>query len=206
MTVGRQSLAVLDLEGVLTPEIWIAVAERTGLDSLRRTTRDEPDIDALFSGRIEALDAAGIKLDAILEVIEGMTPLEGAVDFLGELRSRLPVLVLSDTFEQFGRPLTAKLGEPAMLCHRLIEQDGRLAGYRLRIANQKQRAVEAFQSLNYRVVAVGDSYNDVTMLTQADAGVLFRASAKVASEHPQFPSCDAYRDLLAIIDEWIAAA
>ncbi len=204
MTSPKQSLAVLDLEGVLTPEIWIAVAEHTGLDALRRTTRDEPDIDALFTGRIEALDAAGIKLDTIMKVIDTMMPLEGAVEFLNELRSRMPVLVLSDTFEQFGRPLIAKLGEPAMLCHRLIEQDGRFAGYQLRITNQKQRAVEAFQSLNYRVVAVGDSYNDVTMLTQADAGVLFRASANVAAEHPHLASCSSYRDLLGIIDSWIA--
>jgi len=206
MTTLQQPLAVLDLEGVLTPEIWEAVAEHTGIDVLRRTTRDEPDIDVLFAGRVEALDAAGIKLDLILKVIEGMSPLEGAVDFLQELRSRMPVLVLSDTFEQFGCPLAAKLGQPAILCHRLIEQDGRLAGYRLHIANQKQRAVEAFQSLNYRVAAVGDSYNDVTMLAQADIGVLFRASANVAAEYPQLPSCSSYHDLLKMINEWIAAA
>ncbi|MYB29305.1 MAG: bifunctional phosphoserine phosphatase/homoserine phosphotransferase ThrH [Acidimicrobiaceae bacterium] len=198
-----QSLVVLDVEGVLTPEVWIAVAERTGIDFLRRTTRDEPDYDVLMKGRIEALDAAGITMTTIREVVEGLVPLPGALNFLSELQSRLPVVLLSDTFEQFGRPLMAQLGWPLLLCHTLLVEDDRLADYRLRVNDQKARSVEAFRSLNYRVVAVGDSYNDVTMLAAADAGVLFRAPSNVRAEHPQYPSCTAYDDLLDLIDNCI---
>ena len=194
-----QSLAVLDVEGVLTPEVWIAVAERTGIDFLRRTTRDEPDYDVLMKGRIAALDAAGVTMTTIVEVVEGLAPLDGALDFLRELQSRMPVVLLSDTFEQFGRPLMAQLGWPLLLCHTLVVEDGRLADYRLRLPDQKARAVEAFRSLNYRVAAVGDSYNDMTMLAAADAGVLFRAPANVRAEHPQYPCCTDYDDLLDLL-------
>ncbi len=190
---------MLDVEGVLTPEVWIAVAERTGIDFLRRTTRDEPDYDVLMNGRIEALDAAGVTMTTIMEVVEGLAPLPGALDFLRELQSRLPVVLLSDTFEQFGRPLMAQLDWPVLLCHTLVVEGDRLAGYRLRMPDQKARAVEAFGSLNYRVAAVGDSYNDVTMLAAADSGVLFRAPSNVRVEHPQYPSCTAYDDLLNLL-------
>ena len=200
MSTPPQTLVVLDVEGVLTPEVWIAVAERTGIDFLRRTTRDEPDYDTLMKGRIEALDAAGVTMSTIMDVVEGLVPLDGALDFLRELQSRLPVVLLSDTFEQFGRPLMAQLGWPLLLCHTLVVEGDRLAGYRLRMPDQKARAVDAFRSLNYRVVAVGDSYNDVTMLAAADAGVLFRAPANVRAEHPQYPCCAAYEDLLNMID------
>ena len=199
MSGQPQSLAVLDVEGVLTPEVWIAVAERTGIDFLRRTTRDEPDYDVLMKGRIEALDAAGVRMTTIMEVVEGLAPLDGALDFLRELQSRVPVVLLSDTFEQFGRPLMAQLGWPLLLCHTLVVEDDRLADYRLRLPDQKAKAVDAFRSLNYRVVAVGDSYNDMTMLAAADAGVLFRAPANVRSEYPQYPACTAYDELLDLL-------
>ena len=194
-----QSLAVLDVEGVLTPEVWIAVAERTGIDFLRRTTRDEPDYDVLMKGRIAALDEAGITMTTIMDVVAGLAPLDGALDFLRELQSRMPVVLLSDTFEQFGRPLMAQLGWPLLLCHTLVVEGGCIADYRLRLPDQKARAVEAFRSLNYRVLAVGDSYNDMTMLAGADAGVLFRAPANVRAEHPQYPCCTAYDDLLGLL-------
>ena len=198
-----QSLAVLDVEGVLTPEVWIAVAERTGIDFLRRTTRDEPDYDVLMKGRIAALDAADITMTTIMEVVEGLEPLPGAREFLDELQSRMPVVLLSDTFEQFGRPLMAQLGWPLLLCHTLVVEGDRLADYRLRVADQKARSVEAFGALNYRVVAVGDSYNDMTMLAAADAGILFRAPDNVIAEHPQYPCCTAYGDLLNTIDNCV---
>ena len=199
MPSPRQCLAVLDVEGVLTPEVWIAVAERTGIDFLRRTTRDEPDYDVLMKSRIEALDAASVRMTTIMEVVEGLAPLDGALDFLRELQSRMPVVLLSDTFEQFGRPLMAQLGWPLLLCHTLVVEDDRLTGYRLRLPDQKAKAVDAFRSLNYRVVAVGDSYNDMTMLAAADAGVLFRAPANVRSEYPQYPACTAYDELLDLL-------
>ena len=196
-----QSLVVLDVEGVLTPEVWIAVAERTGIDFLRRTTRDEPDYDVLMKGRIEALDSHGVTMTTIMEVVGGLSPLPGAREFLDELQSLVPVLLLSDTFEQFGRPLMAQLGWPLLLCHTLVVEDDRLVDYRLRLPDQKARAVEAFRSMNYRVVAAGDSYNDMSMLAAADAGVLFRAPANVRAEHPQYLCCTAYEDLLDLLTE-----
>ena len=201
MIAPPQPLVVLDVEGVLTPEVWIAVAERTGIDFLRRTTRDEPDYDVLMKGRIAALDAAGVTMTTIMDVVQGLEPLPGAREFLEELQSRVPVVLLSDTFEQFGRPLMSQMGWPLLLCHTLVVEGDRLADYRLRLADQKARAVEAFQSMNYRVVAAGDSYNDMTMLAAADAGVLFRAPANVRAEHPQYPCCTAYEDLLDLLTE-----
>ena len=194
-----QPLVVLDVEGVLTPEVWIAVAERTGIDFLRRTTRDEPDYDVLMKGRIAALDAAGVTMTTIMDVVQGLEPLPGAREFLEELQSRVPVVLLSDTFEQFGRPLMSQLGWPLLLCHTLVVEGDRLADYRLRLADQKARAVEAFQSMNYRVVAAGDSYNDMAMLAAADAGILFRAPANVRAEHPQYACCTDYDDLLDLL-------
>ena len=201
MGAPQQSLAVLDVEGVLTPEVWIAVAQRTGIDFLRRTTRDEPDYDVLMKGRIEALDEAGVTMTTIMDVVEGLVPLDGAVDFLRELQSLMPVVLLSDTFEQFGRPLMAQLGWPLLLCHTLVVEGDRLADYRLRVPDQKAKAVDALRSLNYRVVAVGDSYNDMTMLAAADAGILFRAPDNVRAEYPQYPSCTSYDDLLDRLTE-----
>lgn len=196
---SKQSMAVLDVEGVLTPEVWIAVAERTGIDSLRRTTREEPDYDRLMKSRLVALDSHGVTMSVISEVISGLVPLPGAVEFLDELRTRTQVVLLSDTFEQFSRPLMRQLGWPVLLCNTLVVEDDRIIDYRLRMPDQKAHAVRAFQSLNYRVVAVGDSYNDVSMLAAADAGVLFRAPSNVIAEHPQYRCCNTYDNLLTLL-------
>ncbi len=194
-----QSIVTLDLEGVLVPEIWIAVAERTGIDALRRTTRDEPDYDVLMRYRLDLLAEHGLTLSAIDEVIGGLEPLPGAVEFLDELRSRTQVVILSDTFEQFAAPLMRQLHWPAILCHRLVVEDDRITDYRLRMVDPKRNAVEAFHSLNYRVVAAGDSYNDTTMLLAADAGFLFHAPPNVVAEFPQLPALDTYDELLDAI-------
>ena len=191
----QQTIVTLDLEGVLVPEIWIAVAERTGIDALRRTTRDEPDYDRLMRYRIELLDRHGLTMSLIADVIAGLSPLDGARAFLDDLRARTQVVLLSDTFEQFGRPLMAQLGWPTLLCHRLVIADDRIVDYRLRMADQKRHAVVALRALNYRVIAAGDSYNDTAMLAAADAGFLFRAPANVRAEFPQFPALDTYDDL-----------
>ena len=192
----RQTIVTLDLEGVLIPEIWIAVADRTGIEALRRTTRDEPDYDVLMRGRLAILDQHGLRLSDITDVIAGLSPLEGARAFLDELRSRTQVLILSDTFEQFARPFMRQLGWPTLFCHRLVIDDAeRIIAYRLRQPDQKRHAVEALQSLNYRVVAAGDSYNDIAMLVAADTGVLFRSPLKVQQEFPQFPTVEDYDEL-----------
>ena len=196
----RQTIVALDLEGVLIPEIWIAVAERTGIDALRRTTRDEPDYDVLMRGRLAILDRHGLRLSDITEVIAGLAPLDGARLFLDELRSRTQVLILSDTFEQFARPIMGRLGWPTLFCHRLVIDDtDRIVDYRLRQPDQKRRSVEALHGLNYRVVAAGDSYNDIAMLRAADAGVLFRAPANVQHEFANFAAVERYDELLALL-------
>jgi phosphoserine / homoserine phosphotransferase len=195
----RQTLVTLDLEGVLVPEIWIAVAERTGIDALRRTTRDEPDYDVLMQYRLDVLAEHGLTMSLIADVIDGLAPLPGAREFLDELRSLTQVIILSDTFEQFAAPLMRHLGMPTVFCHRLVVEDDRIVGYRLRQPDQKQCSVKAFQSLEYKVIAAGDSYNDTTMLGAADAGFLFRAPANVIEEFPQFPAHTGYDELLAAI-------
>jgi len=196
---GQQTIVTLDVEGVLVPEIWIAVAERTGIEGLRRTTREEPDYDVLMRYRLDLLAEHGLTMSLIEDVIAGLEPLDGAREFLDELRAETQVLLLSDTFEQFARPLMRHLGWPTVLCHRLVVADDRIVDYELRQPNQKQHAVEALQALNYRVVAAGDSYNDTTMLGAADASYLFHAPANVIAEFPQFPALDTYDDLLAAI-------
>jgi phosphoserine/homoserine phosphotransferase len=196
---ANQTIVTLDVEGVLTPEIWIAVSERTGIEGLRRTTRDEPDYDVLMRGRLELIAEHGLTMSSVQEVIAGLTPLDGARQFLDELRSRTQVILLSDTFEQFASPLMAQLGWPTIFCHRLVVEGDRITGYQLRQPDQKRLAVHALQALNYRVVAAGDSYNDTSMLGAADAGFLFRAPAKVVTEFPQFPAVDTYDELLARI-------
>ncbi len=195
----QQTIVTLDVEGVLVPEIWIAVAERTNIDGLRRTTRDEPDYDVLMRYRLDLLDEHGLTMSLIEDVIAGLEPLDGAREFLDELRAETQVILLSDTFEQFARPLMRHLGWPTVLCHRLVVAGDRIVDYELRQPNQKQHAVEALRALNYRVVAAGDSYNDTTMLGAADAGYLFHAPANVIAEFPQFPALDTYDDLLAAI-------
>ncbi len=192
-----QTVVTLDVEGVLIPEIWIAVAERAGIEALRRTTRDEPDYDVLMRGRLELLDQHGLGMTDVAEVIATLSPLDGAAAFLAELRSRTQVILLSDTFEEFARPLMAQLGWPTVLCHRLeVDGQDRIVDYRLRQPDQKRKAVAALQGLNYRVVAAGDSYNDTTMLAAADHGFLFRAPDNVIREFPQFPALTEYDDLL----------
>jgi phosphoserine/homoserine phosphotransferase len=202
--VERPGLVTLDVEGVLLPEIWIAVAERTGIDALRRTTRDEPDYDTLMRGRLDLLDAHGLTMSAISEVIADLTPLAGAVEFLDALRAHTQVVLLSDTFAEFARPLMAQLRWPTILCHNLDVVDDRIVGYRLRMADQKRHAVVAFQGLGYRVAAAGDSYNDTSMLLAADAGFLFRAPERVKSEFPHLPAYDDYEPLAAAIEEALA--
>lgn len=197
----QQTLVTLDLEGVLVPEIWIAVAERTGIEALRRTTRDEPDYDVLMRYRLGFLDEHGIGLTQITNVIGSLSPLEGAKKFLDELRSRTQVIILSDTFEQFATPLLRHLDYPTVMCHRLEVDNDHITGYRLRQADQKRHAVEAFRSLNYRIIAAGDSYNDISMLTAADRGILFRSPENVRAENPGFPACETYEELLALIGE-----
>jgi phosphoserine / homoserine phosphotransferase len=197
----QQTIVTLDLEGVLVPEIWIAVAERTGIDELRRTTRDEPDYDVLMTGRLEILARHGLTMSAVAEVIASLSPLPGASEFLTELRRRTQVIILSDTFEEFGRPLMAQLGWPTILCHRLVVHDDRIVGYRLRMPDQKRHAVAAFRHLNYRVAAAGDSYNDTSMLAEAHAGFLFRAPERVRLEFPQFPAVEQFDDLMTQVTE-----
>jgi phosphoserine/homoserine phosphotransferase len=194
-----QTIVTLDLEGVLVPEIWIAVAERTGVEALRRTTRDEPDYDVLMRGRLALLDEHGLTMSLVADVIAGLEPLPGAREFLDELREQTQVLILSDTFEQFAKPLMRQLGMPAILCHRLVVDGDRIVDYRLRQPDQKRCAVEALRGLNYRVVAAGDSYNDTAMLTAAHQGFLFHAPANVRHEFPQFPAVDEYDDLMNLV-------
>jgi phosphoserine/homoserine phosphotransferase len=197
----KQSIVTLDMEGVLTPEIWIAVAEQTGIPALRRTTRDEPDYDKLMRYRIELLDQHGITLSKIQSTIGSLSPLPGALEFLHELRERMQVIILSDTFEQFAQPFLRQLGWPTLFCHRLIVEADRISGYRLRMTDQKRHSVEALQSIGYNVIAAGDSFNDTSMLSQADHGILVHAPENVIRQFPQFPAVNSYRDLMRLILE-----
>jgi len=196
----RQWIVTLDLEGVLVPEIWIAVAERTGIEALTRTTRDEPDYDVLMRGRLDILDEHGLTMSMIQEVIAGLSPLEGAAQFLDRLRARHQVIILSDTFEQFADPLMAQLGRPTVMCHRLVVEQDRIVDYRLRQADQKRRAVEAFHQIGFSVIAAGDSYNDLSMIRAANAGALFHAPQNVIDENPDLPAFDSFDELRAWID------
>jgi phosphoserine / homoserine phosphotransferase len=184
------------MEGVLTPEIWIAFSEATGIAELRRTTRDEPDYDKLMRGRMRILDQHGLKLPDIQRVIAGMQPLEGAREFLDRLRAAEQVIVLSDTFYQFAAPLLSQLGQPTLFCNDLVmDPEGRVTDYRLRIRDGKRRAVESLREIGFDVCAGGDSYNDTSMLTAANRGVLFRCPDNVAREFPQFPRTETYEEL-----------
>ena len=189
-------IACLDLEGVLVPEVWINFAERTGIEELRLTTRDVPDYDALMTRRLSILAENDLRLADIQKVISGMSPLPGAGEFLDWLRERAQVVILSDTFYQFAAPLMRQLGWPTLFCHRLeIGEGGRVSSYRLRQKDGKRQAIKAFHQLNFRVIAVGDSYNDTTMLSEADAGILFRPPDNVIEEFPQFPVARSYDEL-----------
>ncbi|MEK7415514.1 MAG: bifunctional phosphoserine phosphatase/homoserine phosphotransferase ThrH [Planctomycetota bacterium] len=204
MTTSPTILA-MDLEGVIVPEIWIGVAEKTGIAELRRTTRDEPDYDKLMRGRIEILDRHSIRIDTIHQVIGTLDPLPGAREFLDWARATTQVIILSDTFAQFAHPLMRKLGWPTLFCHTLeIENNGRISGYRLRQPDQKRKAVQAFQSLNFRVIATGDSYNDTAMLGAAQQGILFQPSANVVKEFPQFPVVMDHDALRGCVERFLA--
>jgi len=195
-------VACLDLEGVLVPEIWINVAAKTGIEELRRTTRDEPDYDRLMRGRLAILDRHGLTLGDIQDVIATIRPLDGAAAFLDWLRSEAQVIILSDTFAEFAKPLMAQLGYPCLFCHSLDVEGarGRIRDYRLRIDDGKRRAVAALRALNFRAVAAGDSYNDTTMLAEADAGILFRPPDNVIRDFPQFPVTRTYDELRAAFE------
>jgi phosphoserine/homoserine phosphotransferase len=189
-------IACLDLEGVLVPEIWIDFAERTGIEALKATTRDIPDYDVLMSQRLQILKDNGLKLQDIQAVIADISPLEGAADFIDWLRERFQVVILSDTFYEFSAPLMKQLGWPTLFCHRLeSDQEGNVINYHLRQKDPKRQSVKAFHSLQYRVIAAGDSYNDTTMLSEAEVGILFHAPQNVKDEFPQFISVDTFADL-----------
>lgn len=193
------------MEGVLTPEIWIAVAEKTDIQELRLTTRDEPDYDILMRGRLAILDQHGLKLTDIQRIIGTLEPLPGAREFLDELRSIVQVVILSDTFEQFAKPLIQKLGWPALLCHRLVVENDHIVDYQLRIREQKREAVAAFKRMNYHVISAGDSYNDTSMLSEADVGFLIHAPENVKEAFPQFKALNSHADLLREIKNRITS-
>ena len=191
----------LDLEGVLVPEIWQAVARDTGIRALDKTTRDIPVYDDLMHMRLQELSRHDLTLSAICAVIAGLAPLPGAVEFLAWARQRFQVAVLSDTFYDFAMPLMAKLDHPLLLCHKLVVEDDRITGYRLRQEDPKRHAVRAFRALNYRVLAAGDSFNDVSMLDEADVGIFFNAPLAVRAQHPRFAAVDNYTGLQAALTQ-----
>ena len=194
-------IVCLDLEGVLVPEIWIAFSERTGIAEFRRTTREEPDYDKLMRYRLGLLRQHGLKLADIQAVIAGMQPLEGAREFLDGLRRRFQVVILSDTFYEFADPLMQQLGRPSLFCHKLvIDEQGFVADYKLRQPDQKRHAVNALKSLNFKVIAAGDSYNDTGMLGAADAGFFIHPPESIVAQFPQFPVNRSYAQLQAAID------
>jgi len=195
-------IVALDLEGVLSPEIWISVAEQTKIDELRLTTRDIANYDELMRHRLKILGERNIKLSDIQNVIENLPLLEGAREFLDELREFCQVVILSDTFAEFAKPIMKKLGYPTLFCHNLRIEDNRIIGYKLRMQNQKKCAVEAFKSLNFKVFAAGDSYNDISMLKAADKASLFRAPDSVKIEFPQFKAVEEYRELMREVKDF----
>ncbi len=189
-------IACLDLEGVLVPEIWIGFAQKTGIDELAATTRDIPDYDVLMKQRLALLDQHGLGLPDIQEVISTMAPMPGAKEFIDWLKERFQLIILSDTFYEFSQPLMRQLDFPTLFCHRLVaDESGRIVDYKLRQKDPKRESVKALHGLNFRVIASGDSYNDTTMLEEADAGILFRAPANVIEEFPQYPAVESYEEL-----------
>ena len=189
-------IACLDFEGILVPEIWISIAERTGIEALRLTTRDVPDYDELMHQRLRILEKHQIKLSHIQKIIADMRPIEGALKFLAWLQERFQVILVSDTFYEFSAPLEVQLGHPLLFCHHLeVSRGGSVTGYNLRQNDSKREAVRAFHDLNYKVIGVGDSYNDTTMLSEADVGILFRPPGNVIAEFPQFTVASDYTEL-----------
>jgi phosphoserine/homoserine phosphotransferase len=199
-------MVCLDLEGVLVPEIWIAFSEATGIPELRRTTRDEPDYDKLMRFRLDLLAKNNLKIADIQQVISGMNPLPGAIEFTQALREQTQLVILSDTFEQFARPLMEKLAWPCLLCNSLeTGSDGAVTGYKLRQQNGKKEAVKAFQSINISVFAAGDSFNDLAMIREANAGCLFRAPESIKKDYSQIPCVETYNGLMGQIEQFLAA-
>jgi phosphoserine/homoserine phosphotransferase len=197
-------LVCSDLEGVFVPEVWINVAEKTGIDILRRTTRDEPDYNKLMKWRIKILEEHGLTLADIQHVIAQIKPLDGAVEFIDWIKSRSQLIVVSDTFAQFADPLMQQLNRPTLFCHQLvIDKRGMIADYKLRQEDPKRKVVEALQSLQYKVVAFGDSYNDTSMLLKADAGILFRPPQNVIDEFSQLPVTNNYDELRSLLSQYI---
>lgn len=194
----------MDLEGVLVPEIWIAVAEKTKIPELRRTTRDEPDYDKLMRGRIEILDQHGLKLTDIQNVIGTLRPLPGALEFLNELRALTQVIILSDTFEEFAKPIMKQLAWPTLFCNHLVVENGRITGYKLRQTNPKRSAVMGLKTLHYFIIAAGDSFNDVAMLKEANTGFLFHSPEAIRQQFPEFQAFEEYPDLLAAMKKALA--
>ena len=193
-----------DLEGVFVPEVWINVADKTGIAELRRTTRDEPDYNLLMRSRMKILDEHGLKLHDIQHVIEQIRPLEGAKGFIEWVKERTQLIVVSDTFIQFAEPLMRQLGKPTLFCHTLIMDDSnRIIDYKLRQPDPKRKTVEALQGLMYQVIAMGDSYNDISMLKQADVGILFRPPQNVINDYPEFPVVTEYEELKTILSQYI---
>ena len=189
-------IACLDLEGVLIPEIWINFAEKTGIEELKATTRDIPDYDVLMKQRLAILNQHKLGLKEIQEVIDTLSPMDGALEFVDWLRERFQVVILSDTFYEFAQPLMRQLRWPTLLCHKLeVAEDGKIVDYKLRQKDPKRTSIKAFHSLNYRCIAAGDSYNDTTMLSEAEAGILFKAPKNVIEEFPQYPAVHTYEDL-----------
>ena len=189
-------ITCLDLEGVLIPEIWIGLAEKTGIEELKLTTRDISDYDTLMKNRLRILDEHGLTLKDVREVTASMAPLKGALEFLNWLKEYSEVIILSDTFREFAKPLMTQLQNPTLFCHTLqINGLHQIQDYHLRQKDQKRKAVTALQSLNYRVIAIGDSYNDLSMMQEAHAGIFFRPAPKVILDYPDFPACDTYEDL-----------
>ena len=201
LLVTSVNVVCLDLEGVLTPEIWVSVAERTAIDELKLTTRDIADYDKLMQHRLKVLDQHGLGIELIEEVISGLKPLPGAKAFLDQLRADVQLIILSDTFYQFAMPFMKQLGWPTLFCHKLeIDDNGRIVDYHLRQPDQKRKSVKALHDLNFKVVAAGDSYNDTSMLAEADQGILFCPPDKVITEFPQYPVTRTYHELRCEID------
>lgn len=193
-------ITCLDLEGVLVPEIWIAFANASGIPELKKTTRDEPDYDKLMKGRLEILKAHGLGLKEIQDTIAKIDPLPGAKEFLDELRAVTQVIIISDTFEQFARPLMQKLGWPTIFCNSLeVSPAGEITGYRMRVENSKYTTVKALQSIGYHTIASGDSYNDLGMMQASQAGFLFKSTEQIKTDYPQFPAFEEYGELLDAI-------
>ena len=196
------NIVCLDMEGVLVPEIWIAFAEATGIPELKRTTRDEPDYDKLMHYRMDILNEHGLGLKQIQEVIATIEPLPGAREFLDELRRTTQVIVISDTFEQFAKPLMEKLGWPTLMCNTLeVAEDGHIAGYKMRVADSKLSTVKALHSIGYETIAAGDSFNDLKMIRYGKSGFLFKSTPAIIESNPDVPAFEEFDDLLVAIKD-----